>query len=189
MNVYDLDHTIYPGDSTLDFWRFCLLRHPGALLSLPGAVLYGGLFRPGLLSREAFKARFYRFLRRVPDVEGTVSDFWEDHIGRIYPWYLDQRREDDLVISASPDFLVLPACRALGIRGIASPVSPDTGALLGPNCRGEEKAVHLAQSFPGERVEGFWSDSLSDAPLARLAERAYLVKNGAPGPWPAELLR
>ena len=103
MNVYDLDHTIYPGDSTLDFWRFCVKRWPAALLPLPWAALSGGLFKAGLCARETFKGRFYRFLRRVPDVEGTVSDFWEDHIGRIYPWYLDQRREDDLVISASPE--------------------------------------------------------------------------------------
>lgn len=189
MNVYDFDHTIYPGDSTLDFWRFCVRRRPAALLPLPWAALSGGLFKAGLCSRERFKGRFYRFLRHVPDVEEEVSAFWAEALGRICPWYLEQRREDDLVISASPEFLILPACRDLGIRGIASQVSPETGALLGPNCRGEEKVVRLERDFPGAQIEGFWSDSSSDAPLARLAERAYLVKGGAPGPWPADLLR
>lgn len=189
MNVYDFDHTIYPGDSTLDFWRFCLRRHPAALLALPGAVLSGGLFKAGLKSREAFKASFYRFLRHVPDVEGEISAFWAKNLSKIYPWYLAQKRGDDLIISASPEFLILPACQSLGVAGIASPVSPETGELLGPNCRGEEKVVRLGQMYPGAAMEEFYSDSHSDAPLARMAERAFLVQDGTPRSWPADLLK
>lgn len=184
MNVYDFDHTIYPGDSTLDFWRFCVKHCPSALCSLPGAVLSGGLFKVGLCSRENFKGRFYRFLRHIPDVEGAVDTFWAGHLSRLYPWYLERKREDDLIISASPEFLILPVCRLLGVRGIASPVSPETGELLGPNCRGEEKVVRLRRDFPGEPIEEFCSDSRSDAPLAALAGRAWLVKDGQRLPWP-----
>lgn len=184
MNVYDFDGTIYPGDSTLDFWRFCLRRHPAALLALPGAVVSGAMFRAGLCSREQFKERFYRFLRRVPDAAGEAQAFWRQHLSKIYPWYLERRREDDLIISASPEFLIRPACELLGVRAIASQVSPETGALLGPNCRGEEKTVRLGQEYPGQMVEEFFSDSQSDAPLARLAQRAFLVKHGAIQPWP-----
>ena len=28
MNVYDFDKTIYAGDSTIDFWKFCMIRYP-----------------------------------------------------------------------------------------------------------------------------------------------------------------
>lgn len=189
MNVYDFDHTIYPGDSTLDFWKFCLRRHPAALRALPGAVVSGGLFKLKLTSRERFKEQFYRFLRHVPEAEKEVSAFWEDSRHKIYPWYLARMREDDLIISASPEFLILPVCRLLGVRGIASPVSPETGALLGPNCRGAEKAVRLGRMYPDAPVEDFYSDSRSDAPLARLAKRAWLVKDGTPVPWPQEQLK
>ncbi len=184
MNVYDFDHTVYPGDSTLDFWKFCVQKRPSTLLPLPWAALSGALFKAGLCPRETFKARFYRFLRHIPDVKGQVDAFWRENLSKIYPWYLAQRREDDLIVSASPEFLILPACALLGMRGIASQVSPETGELLGPNCRGEEKVTRLRRAFPHEPVEGFWSDSRSDAPLARLAGRAFLVKNGAPRPWP-----
>ena len=189
MNVYDFDHTIYPGDSTLDFWRFCVKRRPSALLPLPRAALWGLRFKAGLCSREIFKERFYRFLARVPDVEGAVAAFWRENLSRVYPWYLAQKREDDLIISASPDFLILPACALLGVRGIASPVSPETGRLLGPNCRGEEKTVRLRRDFPDARIEEFYSDSPSDAPLARLAGRAFLVKKGERLPWQDPLER
>ena len=73
MNVYDFDHTVYPGDSTLDFWRSCIRRHPAALLPLPRAALSGAMFKAGLCTRETFKGRFYRFLRHVPDVQAEVS--------------------------------------------------------------------------------------------------------------------
>ena len=85
--------------------------------------------------------------------------------------------------------MILPICRELGVTGIASPVSPKTGALLGPNCRGEEKVARLRQAYPNTPVEEFYSDSRSDAPLARLAGRAFLVKGGVPLPWPAELMK
>ena len=31
IDVYDFDGTIYDGDSTVDFTRFCLRRHPAVL--------------------------------------------------------------------------------------------------------------------------------------------------------------
>ncbi len=35
MNVYDFDHTIYDGDSSVDFFCFYLIRHLRLLLCLP----------------------------------------------------------------------------------------------------------------------------------------------------------
>ena len=35
IDVYDFDGTIYDGDSTVDFTRFCLRRHPAVLAGLP----------------------------------------------------------------------------------------------------------------------------------------------------------
>ena len=186
MNVYDFDNTNYPGDSTLDFWRFCLRRHPAALRPLPGAILSGALFQVKLGTREQFKGSFYRFLRHVPDVDGAVSAFWAKNLSRISPWYLEQKQEDDLIISASPDFLILPVCRLLNVRGIASPVAPDSGRLLGPNCRGAEKVARLDREYPAAPVEEFYSDSLSDAPLAQRARQAFLVKGLTLSPWPAD---
>ena len=35
MNVYDFDKTIYDGDSTIDFYFYCLKKHPKIILCLP----------------------------------------------------------------------------------------------------------------------------------------------------------
>ena len=86
MNVYDFDKTIYRGDSTVDFWRHCLRRYPGAARALPGTLAKALAFRQGRCSREQFKERFYQFLRFVP-ASGTavllVSSRGTGHSNRI----------------------------------------------------------------------------------------------------------
>ena len=183
MNVYDFDHTIYPGDSTVDFWRYCLKRYPRVLLALPGACLFGATFYLRLCSRERFKETFYRFLLYVPDAQAAAEAFWETRLEKIEPWYLAQRRDDDLVISASPEFLIRAACDRLNIPCLASKVDSDTGKLEGPNCRGEEKLRRFREAYPNEEIERFYSDSPSDAPLAREAAEAYLIKKGNVKRW------
>ena len=54
-----------------------------------------------------------------------------------------------------------------------------TGRIRGENCRGEEKVRRFRREYGEETVEEFYSDSLSDRPMMDLAERGYLVKNGA----------
>ncbi len=186
MNVYDFDKTIFAGDSTVRFYRYCLRRFGAVWLSLPGTLAAGLSYALGLTDLERFKGRFYRFLRRVPDVERAVEDFWEGHWHDLRPWYLEQRREDDLVISASPDFLIGAACRRLGIRSLASPVDARTGALLGPNCKGEEKVRRFRALCGDAAIDEFYSDSHSDDPLAALARNAWLVRGERRFPWNTE---
>ena len=179
MNAYDFDKTIYPGDSATHFWWYCVRRHPRAVSSALRALgpLSKGL--TGRLSRGDVKQALYTCLRYMPDPEKEVKAFWDGHIRRIYPWYLSRRRDDDLIISASPAFLIEEACRRLGVRCLATTMDPATGRIHGENCRGEEKVRRFRTAFGSAAVEEFYSDSLSDRPMMELAERGYLVKNGA----------
>lgn len=179
MNVYDFDKTIYPNDSATDFWWFCLRRHPRVLGVLPGtaAVFFRSLGKPGI--HGALKESMYSFLPEIPDIQGEVRAFWDSHLDRIYPWYLQRQRTDDLVISASPAFLVGEACRRLGIACMATDMDPASGKLRGPNCRREEKVRRYREAWGQTPVEEFYSDSFSDRPMMELAESAYLMKKGA----------
>lgn len=186
MNVYDFDHTIYAGDSSVDFFLFSILRRPALALLLPLQV--AGMLLGRLVSKEAMKAAFFLFLRFIP-AEAFAAAFWEKARRKLRPWYLARKRSDDVIISASPDFLLRPLVEGvLGARLIASPVDPHTGRFTGRNCRGVEKARRFAQEFPEADVaeiviEEFYSDSVSDAPLARKARRAFLVRRGEIMPW------
>lgn len=178
MNAYDFDKTIYPGDSASHFWRFIVRRHPAAALRAVSAL--GPALRAvgGDLSRGELKQGLFAVLRGVEDPVKEAEIFWDSHIERIYPWYLGRKRDDDLIISASPDFLIAEACRRLGIAHMATNIDPATGHLLGPNCWGEEKVRRFKAEYGETHIEEFYSDSLSDLPMMALAERGYLVKNG-----------
>lgn len=184
MNVYDFDKTIYFGDSTLDFTRFCYRRHPLLLRFLPGQVLAFVPYALGLITKTAFKQRFYRYYRGIKDIEAEVRLFWEAHRQKIESWYLEQKTENDGIISASPEFLLQPICAELGIANlIASRVDPKTGVYAGENCYGEEKVCRFRETFGDAPIERFYSDSLSDSPLAALASESFLVSGGKAIPW------
>ena len=128
MNVYDFDKTIYYGDSTADFYLFCLKRHKKILTlapSLLGAFLKFYVFKKG--TKTDFKEKMYRFLTYC-DTEKDVNDFWKEYIGNIKPFYLEQKKDDDVIISASPEFLLKPVCKRLKIKNLmASKVDMHSG--------------------------------------------------------------
>ena len=190
MNVYDFDGTIYDGDSSVDFTLFCLRRRPACLASVPGMAASAALYALGRVDKTRMKEGLFSFLRRARVDDALLDEFWDAHIGRVKALYLERRRDDDLVISASPEFLLRPACARLGMRPpLGSRVDVSTGRFYGLNCHDEEKVRRLREAFPGARVEEFFSDSRADAPLAAIAERAWAVRGEEVKLWPKEWKR
>ncbi len=177
MNVYDFDKTIYNGDSTTHFYFYCVKKQPRVLLWLPYQAWMFFLYIIGIYDKTQFKERFYSFFKSVKDIEIMVESFWDTHQSGIKKWYIDNHRDDDIIISASPEFLLHPICQRLGINTlIASRVNLHDGKYDGLNCYGEEKVARLRAQFGDIEYEHFYSDSLSDAPLAVLAKgESYIV--------------
>ena len=184
MDIYDFDGTLYRGDSTADFTLWCLRRYPQCALTLPRTALAAAGMGLGAFDKTRFKGALYRFLPAVPDIEREVYLFWAEHEGRIGGPC--EAKPGDLVISASPEFLLRDVCERRGLQLIGSQVDPHTGRVLGPNCSGREKITRLHAAFPDAQIERFYSDSFRDQPLADLAEQAFMVnipKNRL-RPWP-----
>lgn len=183
MNVYDFDNTILRGDSSARFFAWCLRHYPGMWLDLPGQLVNGLGFIFKLKPKQAFKQRMFRYFQLI-DMDAALTGFWRDNLPRVKRWYRQAHRPDDVVISASPEFLIRPACEALGIRAVmGSPVDRRTGQYSGLNCHGPEKVRRFRAAYPGATIENFYSDSHSDDPLAAIAQRAWLVKGEKIGPW------
>ena len=183
INVYDFDKTIYDGDSTIDFWIFCLKRNKTILLNIPKIVLTYILSIIGFRSKTEFKQVFFSFLKKIPDPDSEVILFWKENSYKLKKWYLDIKSKDDLIISASPDFLLRPICNELGVRLIASKVNINNGIFEDENCRGEEKVRRFKFEYNGISVNKFYSDSVSDRPFAELSKEAYLVRGDNIMPW------
>lgn len=177
-NVYDFDKTIYDGDSTLNFYLFCVRQQPSILRWLPKQCYAILQYKTGKISKTKMKEEFYSFFQGIPDIQQFVEKFWIKEKAKIKNWYLEQQSDSDLIISASPEFLLRPICEELGIKYlIASKVDMYTGKYEGENCYGEEKVKRFYRDYANDTIGKFYSDSYSDTPLAELAEQAYIVKH------------
>ena len=183
MNVFDFDGTIYNGDSTVDFFLFALKRKPSLVLFFPKQAIGFLLYGIKRIGKTELKEYFLSFLAGL-DAEELAEDFWKQNHSKISPWYPETQKPDDIVISASPEFLLKPICKRLGIRHlIASKVDAQTGKFSGENCRGQEKVRRLAAEYHTTRIDHFYSDSHADLPLAQISAQAFLIVKGKVTKW------
>lgn len=181
---YDFDNTVYRGDSSTHFTLWCLRRYPKTLLHLPAMAWWGLLFGLRLCKKTKFKSHLFGYLRYVPDADGAVAEFWRGHRKNLKAWYMEKPHGSDVILSASPAFLLEPICAELGVmRLICTRMDRRTGAIQGENCWGAEKVRRLDEVYTDYHMREFYSDSRSDTPLALLADRAFLVKGDELAPW------
>ncbi len=186
MNVYDFDGTIYKGDSTRDFIFYLLKHYPKVIKYIPAFLFATIKYRFGIISKTKMKETLYRFLNSFNDdeINRIVNEFWDEHRKNIYGWYLKKRDDSDVIISASPRFILEQICKELKVNLICSEVNKENGDYIGLNCYGEEKVKRFYKEYQNTKINEFYSDSKSDTPLAKLANIAYLVdKNGKINKW------
>lgn len=176
MNVYDFDKTVFEKDSSVSFYFFCLLRCIACIKYLPLQILGFLKYIFGFIDKTKFKGYFFSFLRAIDNVDMQVARYWEKNRKYIRQWYLSEKRPDDVIISASPRFLLAPICDEMGVRLICSEVDKKTGCFLSENCYGEEKVRRFLSEFSDAEIFRFYSDSQSDAPIATLAMEPHIVR-------------
>ncbi len=177
VNAYDFDNTIFRGDSTARFLAFLLRRKPALARYVFVWAVAAAKYALRITDKTRMKQKIYSVFSRVEDMDALVEEFWKKNASRVKRFYLERRRPDDVVISASPEFLLRGICADLGVGLlIASRVDPLTGGYDGANCHGEEKVLRLREEAPDVSIGEFYSDSHSDDPMARIAEKAFLVK-------------
>lgn len=184
--VFDLDGTLLDGDSTTlwmlgriksSWWRIvlaCCSIPIGVLLTLisrrlgASVPLWVASFGMG---EEALRASFL-----VADVPGWRSEgiaVLQNHISR----------GDRVVIAtAAPRWLAEALFEKLGLELpiVGSDIAPFCAGWIGVrHCRHEEKCDALADAGYGQGWAVAYSDSASDWPLFKRADRSVLV-NGSP---------
>jgi HAD superfamily phosphoserine phosphatase-like hydrolase len=183
-NVYDFDGTIYDGDSTSDFFLYCLRIYPICVCRVPRILWEFIKYKLRFIDKKKLKESFFSFLNLVPDIDNAVLNFWKKNNKKIKDFYWNGIHEKDVIISASPEFLLYPICRNLGVGHlIASQVNKETGSFEGENCYGEEKVKRLRNELGECIIETFYTDSKSDFPLASTARKAYLVNKNKIQEW------
>ncbi|MDR1927170.1 MAG: haloacid dehalogenase-like hydrolase [Oscillospiraceae bacterium] len=180
LNVFDFDNTLYEGESGIDLFFFYLKKRPSLIRFAPvvliGVIKYK-LHKVQLTDAvQRYAGIISIFLRGVKDFDADAKEFWDKHAHKLRSFYQTLHREDDLVISASPEQSLKEVCGRLGIkRWIGTRVNEETHALEFI-CFRENKVRAFLERYPGERIENFYTDSMNDKPLMDLAEHVFFVR-------------
>ena len=176
MNVYDFDETILDGDTERYFWKWIFANYPCIQRYKSEYLFYISLQDMGLISRDDSRPHAYAFLKEIEDIDSVVANFWVEHERYIKKWYFENKREDDVIISATPEFLLKPICEKLGVKHlIASLMDKKTGKLYGKFNYAEQKVLRFREVFGDVQPDCFFSDSDSDCYMARIAKKAIKV--------------
>lgn len=183
IDVYDFDGTIYDGDSTFDFVRFCMRRHPAMLLGLPRIAGAGVKLAMKKIGLTEFKSALFSVMTAYMDLNTESGLFWLD--GRtkkkLGKWFSKTPRDLPIVIaSASPEFELRHAAKILGVKTlIGTRADVNTGELYGKNCKGAVKIERIREEIGEFTVRAMYTDDVkADAPLLAMAEEKYLVTHG-----------
>lgn len=179
MNVYDFDGTIFYSDCSIGFALWCMKRHPKLLFTfLPTMMKTLIAYKRGKLHNYQLQRTMFSYLTMIDDFDEQIEKYWDKYESRISAWYLAQKRPDDLIISASPDCIIGPIAKRLGVNFIATEYDREYGVFVNNLMYAREKAQYMIDhGFPV--IDNFYSDSLADTPLALCAEKAHLVKDHA----------
>ena len=184
MNVFDFDGTIYDGDSSSHFYFYCLKHYPKTRGKIFPVLLYGAGFGLRIVKKKTFKQKLFSIVQKIPDIDKAVLDFWEEHRKNIKKWYMEMKEGSDIIISASPEFLLAPICAELGVECMmATRVDKKTGLFDGENCHGKQKVTRFYEMYPNAEIDSFYSDMYCDTPLALISKQAFIVKGERLSPW------
>ena len=102
----------------------------------------------GKKSKKEFKEVYFSFLKSFENIYEIVVDFWKQNKNKIKKIYLKRNPSKDIIISASPRFLLEPICNELGIKKLlATEVNPKNGKFKGENCYGTQKVKRYKEEL------------------------------------------
>lgn len=175
--LYDFDKTIYDGDSSTDFFKYCLKKNKKLVKMLPRMLIEFIAYKTDNISVTELKEYIFSYLNYFDNIDDMVKEFWNTHKSKIKKSYLERNHKNDIIVSASPYFLLEPICKELGVKDlIASDINPKTGKFNKPNNSGEEKLKAFKKKYPKIIPDEMYSDDLKDKPLLDFAKNSFIVK-------------
>lgn len=188
--LFDMDGTLFAGDSQLRFCRWILRRHGWRRLYLFWLLPMGILRGLHLINTELMKRAFLAYAWGMPREKllAECETFVQEEILQIlYPPVVERLRahqaagDTTVLCSASPDWWTRLVGEALGFtHTIGTPAALAKQVELMPripapgNNKGANKLVRLA-ALGITHAEIGYTDSAADLPMLSICEKAVLV--------------
>lgn len=180
MNVYDFDNTIYRGESGVDLFIFFLKIDPSLLKKIPGGAMLISKYKTGEMTiqeiLDGYADEIIDYAKNIENFDEHVVEFWDKHAKKIKPFYIKQKKADDLIISACPDIVLKEIMMRLGLKNYMGTETEEGTMHLIRLMYGENKLIAFRERFPDAVIENFYTDSYSDRPLIEIANNAFMVK-------------
>ena len=182
MKVFDFDNTIYRGESSVDF-SFYMIRHNRKILRyIPTILLSLAGYKLVVLKKERLESIINNFFAGV--LEGAespldfVKPFWDAHIHKLNRKILQLIEPEDVIISASPIFLLDGIREHLNTdRIIGTEVDLAQKKITWFNF-GDNKVKRYRALYGDRKIDAFYTDSYNDKDLMDIAEKVYIIKKG-----------
>lgn len=175
MNVYDFDETIFTGDSEDRFFDF-MFKKKGFRHYKINFKFFDLLNKAHLMKKTKSREHQYAFLNKIDDIESVTEEYWNEVEKYMKPWYNDAKKDDDIIASGTPGFLLEPIMKRLGLTNlVATKMNRHTGKIDGDFAVGEFKIVNFKEKFGTDCIDKFYSDAYSDHYVADYAKEAYVI--------------
>lgn len=188
--LFDMDGTLFAGDSQLRFCRWVLRHHGWRRLYLAAVAPCGVLRGLHIFNTELMKRAFLAYAWHMPakQLEQHCREFVQQELlPALYPPVLEKLRahqaagDTTVLCSASPDWWTRYVGETLGFtHTIGTPTEPFERVPFMPripapgNNKGVNKLVRLAELGITHADIGY-TDSAADLPMLSICDRAVLV--------------
>ncbi|MGN1208364.1 MAG: UbiA family prenyltransferase [Christensenellales bacterium] len=185
-NLYDFDKTIFKKDSSFIFYFYLLSRKPWLFFHLIGLCFMKILNVFKIISIEKFKEYTFSIFKHFKNKEQVLQAFVQKNKNKFAKFYCEQKNVDDVICTASPEFLVKALMQTINKDAIVvgSKISFETLKYADgeKNCKGANKIEMLKKHFKQQQIscQNAYSDSLSDIYMFDIAQNGFLIVNGKP---------
>lgn len=177
MNVYDFDRTILDGDTEEYF--FAYINRYKLMPSLKIKRM-NRIIKKVVVDKAPFDpnmTKVYKIItKNIKNIPEIIEKFWDEHEHFIKPFYNEIRKDDDIISSATPAFLLAPIFDKLNLKNtIATEYNFNKYTFDNGFNYGEKKVINFRKKYGNVQIDSFYSDSDSDIPLAKCAKKTYKV--------------
>lgn len=180
MNVYDFDNTIYDGETLVDFILFFVKTDPKIWRYVPKLAVIALKDKLNLFTVDQAVKAYASFLEgyyiHIDRLEERTKRFWDENQHKIKPFYETVRRDDDVIVSGTLDFILEEICGRMGISNyIGSSIDKNTGKFI-RLCFLDNKVKAFYEQYPDGKIENFYTDSMNDKAMMEISENVYFVR-------------